>query len=138
MTTHDQPRRVARSMVLATRPTRTRRTCRFLVALASGIALTVASQTPASAHGTTVWHGRDNGSAWTGHDGISVQDRECDGHRVRVQAKINTIGGVVRDNLYDPDGCGPDHGARSWHPQRVLQIRVCEVGVGCSSWLNVL
>jgi hypothetical protein len=137
MTTHHRVPRVASSVVLASRPTRNRRTLRFLVGLAAGIALMATSQTPASAHGTTVWHERDNASAWEGHNGFSVQDRECDGHRVRAQAKINTIGGVVRDNLYDPDGCGPNHGARDWHPQRVTHIRVCEVSVGCSAWLRV-
>jgi hypothetical protein len=137
MTTHHPAPRVASSVALASRPTRNRRTLRFLVGLTAGIALMVASQTPASAHQIHAWYENNTAYTWTDHAGVTVIDGQCDGHRVRAQLRVNTTGGVVADNVYDPNGCRDGAGSKSWYPQRITHIRVCEVGVGCSVWRRV-
>lgn len=114
-----------------------RRAPKFLAGLAAGVAMMVASQTPASAHLVDGWHGRDRGVVWTGHNGVTVADGECDPNRVKIEYQVSTVGGTVTYNVFDPDGCDSGFGARSHHPQRVNRFRVCEVNVNCTRWIRV-
>lgn len=110
---------------------------RVLTVAGIGVALSVAWVSPASAHSMWIFHGSDSGVVWQGHNGVSVQDKECDGNYVRIEYHVSTIGGIVPYSLTDANGCQNGESTRSHHPQRVIRARVCEANVSCTSWHTV-
>ena len=96
----------------------------------SGTTLALLPATAASAHPTSVPHGRDVASVDAGHHTITWCDREADGHRVYAQYRVEffTITTGYDTNGYRP-GCG--QATDRW---AIHSYRVCEKGVGCSCW----
>ena len=108
------------------------RLLRLAVMVFTVLALMTVGVRPAAAHsGAKVFHGNDVAKVTDAHDALIVNDNECDGNGVFVEAYD---GNNHLWRLWDPDGCYSGTGVATggW---RFWMFRVCENRVSCSDWV---
>ena len=108
------------------------------VAVAS-LALVGMSSGQASAHNIWAHHGADTGHASNGykakkgapqeHRQITVQDNECDHHKVQVSYHVEGVKGAY--HVRDHDGCGGSAWTVNWNTKpggrAITNFKVCEL-----------
>ena len=108
-------------------------TRRVAVVVCAGAALLLTTMAgTATAHARYIYHGADNVGINPSHNYIAVADRECDGNN--VYAEVYYI--KYNQNRYAKlwaAGCGSSKTLLLTLGQ-AYTFRVCENGVGCSSW----
>jgi hypothetical protein len=103
-----------------------------LTAIAAVLAVLVATQAPASAHGGVVFHGRDKAVIAEDHLEGFACDEEKDGHL--VYAEFQTPWGLER--VFDEDGSKGECWSRVFPGGAASQYRVCEETKGCTRWYS--
>lgn len=107
---------------------------RIAVTAVVAVLATMFWSAPAQAHEMRAEHGDDWAVLAAHHFEITVNDSECDGHR--VWAVMVTRGGSY--SVEDTNGCQAGYG-RLYSPDgsQVSSFYVCENTVGCSATVRV-